>query len=247
LQPAFSDFDRACSILSRLGRTYLRKPSAVVVFDTFTTSAAQALTRSDVLFKRGIRAAELGRNRPLPEKTGLQPSSLSYIDPELAHAVRGIARGSVTVRCWSIRDWTHLNEELHALGAEAHPRDVVGRAYFHEHLIELRHDICGAIAQIRQHHQLHSPAALQAAAEAVKALAHEAFHIRGDSDEAVTECHAMQLVVATALRLRITPTLAHRFGRIVWLDYHLMPANYRTSLCIDGGPFDLHPGSHVWP
>ena len=84
-------------------------------------------------------------------------------------------------------------------------------------------------------------------AEAFKVLAHEAVHISGQSDEAAAECTAMQLVAPTARKLGVPAARARLFTATVWSAYGLMPPLYRTSLCVDGGPFDLHPESSRWP
>ena len=83
---------------------------------------------------------------------------------------------------------------------------------------------------------------------AVHTLAHEAWHLAGVRDEGVTECRALQTTAWTAVRLGATPAEARALA--VYVLAHMvgsMPAEYRSPLCVDGGPLDLRPETPVWP
>ena len=83
---------------------------------------------------------------------------------------------------------------------------------------------------------------------ALHTLAHEAFHLRGISEEAVTECYAMQTTAAVAVALGIPSTRAAQIQRWVWTKgYPNEPEEYSTPSCRNGTRLDLHPGSSVWP
>jgi hypothetical protein len=83
---------------------------------------------------------------------------------------------------------------------------------------------------------------------ALHTLAHESFHLRGISEEAVTECYAMQTTAAVAVALGIPSTRAAQIQRWVWTKgYPNEPEEYSTPSCRNGTRLDLHPGSSVWP
>jgi hypothetical protein len=83
---------------------------------------------------------------------------------------------------------------------------------------------------------------------AIHTLAHESFHMRGIGGEAQTECYAMQTTAAVAVSLGIPEGRAAELQQWVWSKgYPNEPAEYSTTACHDGGPYDLHPGSYVWP
>jgi len=89
----------------------------------------------------------------------------------------------------------------------------------------------------------------QATAWAVNTLAHEAVHLRGILDEALTECHAVQNLAFAAQRLGATPEQARGLALL-----HLetsppkKPDQYQLpGGCENGGPLDERPADPVWP
>jgi hypothetical protein len=85
--------------------------------------------------------------------------------------------------------------------------------------------------------------------DAVLTLTHESFHLKGETDEAVTQCYAVQTVASTSRRLGVAPSLADAIAR-----YYLtrieprMPTEYQLpSGCQDGGKLDLAPDRPGWP
>lgn len=82
----------------------------------------------------------------------------------------------------------------------------------------------------------------------VHVISHEAIHLRGWTDEAITECYGMQHDVQTARALGATADQAQRLAEFYWrMVYPDMPDEYRSSECVDGGKWDLHKDSPVWP
>jgi len=83
---------------------------------------------------------------------------------------------------------------------------------------------------------------------AVHTLAHEVWHLHGISNEAGTECNALQttagaaeLFGADSQSAQATAVYAlHRF-------YPNLPDEYRRPDCVNGGPLDLRPADPVWP
>jgi len=85
-------------------------------------------------------------------------------------------------------------------------------------------------------------------AAAVRVLAHEAWHVRGFTNEAETECYALQTTALTALRLGATTEQARAVA--VWNTrqvYPNLPSEYQNGECRDGGRFDLRPNTSEWP
>jgi hypothetical protein len=83
---------------------------------------------------------------------------------------------------------------------------------------------------------------------AVRVLAHEAWHLRGVTSEAETECYALQTTALAARRLGATPEEARAVA--LWNTrqvYPYLPSYYQSSECRDGGSLDLHRGTTDWP
>jgi hypothetical protein len=85
---------------------------------------------------------------------------------------------------------------------------------------------------------------------ALHTLAHETWHIRGISNEAATDCYALQSVSTVARTLGTDPVDAQALSAYYAAHFDAIrrpPPNYRSADCRDGGKLDLHPGSGVWP
>jgi hypothetical protein len=85
-------------------------------------------------------------------------------------------------------------------------------------------------------------------ASAVRVLAHEAWHLRGVTSEAETECYALQTTAFAAQRMGATEGEARSIA--LWNARHVyrnLPSEYQTSECRAGGSFDLRRGPTAWP
>lgn len=92
------------------------------------------------------------------------------------------------------------------------------------------------------------PAEVREAAIAVNVLSHEAWHLAGVRDEAVTQCYALQTNAETAVRLGAGRKDAQAIASYIVREVQpVLPADYRSSDCYDGGPLDLHPQRPSWP
>jgi hypothetical protein len=79
-------------------------------------------------------------------------------------------------------------------------------------------------------------------------LAHESWHLRGVTNEAQTQCYALQTVELAALRLGVLPPDARAVAEfIVRHDAGLPEGEYHSHECAPGGAYDLYPGTAVWP
>jgi hypothetical protein len=82
---------------------------------------------------------------------------------------------------------------------------------------------------------------------AVHVLSHESRHMAGSTDEAVTDCQAMQRDAWTAELLGASPAEALALARSYWLTvYPRMPDDYRSGGCLPGGPLDEHLVDAPW-
>ena len=81
-------------------------------------------------------------------------------------------------------------------------------------------------------------------ARALAVLAHEAWHLRGVSDEGITECYALQSGVELGQRLGLSADTARRMMRRQLVENSLRigsSAEYRVPAeCRDGGRLDLN-------
>lgn len=86
-------------------------------------------------------------------------------------------------------------------------------------------------------------------AQALTTLAHESFHLAGVVGEAQTQCYAVQTVEFVARSLGATPGQARATAQwVAVVSPKLHPGEYwNAPNCIDGGVWDLRPGSAVWP
>ena len=88
-------------------------------------------------------------------------------------------------------------------------------------------------------------------ARAIAVLAHEAWHLRGVSDEGATECYALQSGVQLGQRLGLSADTARRMMRRQLVENTLRsqssPAYRIPPDCRDGGRLDLKPASGKFP
>jgi len=82
----------------------------------------------------------------------------------------------------------------------------------------------------------------------VVTLAHESWHLRGITDEAMTQCYAIQTVEQVARRLGVSPQNAHVIAVWVALDDAAAPVGqYHSPECHPGGEYDRRPETPDWP
>ena len=83
---------------------------------------------------------------------------------------------------------------------------------------------------------------------AVHTLTHEAWHLRGVLDERLTECYALQTGEGVAKSLGANPSLSRAIAVYYATErYTKLSSTYRSSLCRDGGRYDLKQGTRRWP
>ena len=84
-------------------------------------------------------------------------------------------------------------------------------------------------------------------ARAIAVLAHEAWHLHGETDEGITNCYGFQSGVALGRRLGLSEGTAARMMRQQFADNAIYAASAPEYLvpreCRNGGSLDLAPGN----
>jgi hypothetical protein len=186
-------------------------------------------------------ASTAGAVRSSPER--LQLSS------QVREAVLAIAGPPVRIRC-SVRS------------SDAGVTEALGHANWDQSLIELAPRICRNANALQTAPARPYSGASFAQALALLVVVHEAVHLsryEGHTDEALTECRAIQLVREAAVRIGTDDATARALGHEAlrfdaglpgpgdWrVGLHEIPS-YHSPDCYDGGPLDIHPQSSDWP
>lgn len=83
---------------------------------------------------------------------------------------------------------------------------------------------------------------------AVHIVVHEAIHVAGERNEAITECTAIQRDAHAAELLGASPAHAQALAVTYYEQaYPLMHSDYRSAGCVEDGPLDLSPGDGQFP
>ncbi len=83
---------------------------------------------------------------------------------------------------------------------------------------------------------------------AVHTLAHESWHLTGITNEATTECKALQTTAFAATLLGADAPSAQATAKYALVKFYPnLPDEYRTFDCANGGPLDLRPADATWP
>ena len=184
---------------------------------------------------------------PLPTIGGM--TEVSRIEPLYSRVASSLAGRRVEVRCWSEKDWLERTEEV---AAWADRKTAVGpwSAYvsWDKERANLAPAVCRSLG--RWAYERRWPEDRREAyyfAWSVKALAHEAQHLRGIEGEAA-ECYGLQAMREIGNALGLGDKHAQSFADYAWLYiYPRARGEYRSDDCRDGGDLDLRPATSVWP
>ncbi len=126
--------------------------------------------------------------------------------------------------------------------AAAYAQEETGRIVF-------QHPWCKTLL----HHLEHPENASEAGIYSVQMFAHEAMHIRGESDEAMAECQAVQRYARVAMALGIGEYMAREHGLRYYHGYYQrrariggMAGNYYSEQCKPGGAWDERLIDSTW-
>jgi hypothetical protein len=87
----------------------------------------------------------------------------------------------------------------------------------------------------------------RAAAHAITTLTHESIHLRGFTNEAQTQCYAIQVVAWTVSALGGSPAQGAAVASFVLALQPALPSDYQSGECRRGGALDLHPETGAFP
>jgi len=167
--------------------------------------------------------------------SGLDDSKQAVASRRLSEEASRVAEKRVTIHC---------DESGGRVGAVQH---ADGIAFVGGTVAYLTPQICFDLYRLTYKHE----AASSRTGRALAVLAHEAWHLRGVSDEGRTECYAMQSAVDVGRRLGLSTATARRLMRQQLAENALRTGStseYRVPPdCRDGGALDLHPDSSSFP
>lgn len=175
----------------------------------------------------------------------------SVLQHELGSVATELAGRPVHVRCQSLAgdllDVTSLAGTV-PFDENGKPADVTNlKRPICNALRRVPHDVkSGAYACVLA--QADCPPAIFEDVLAVHTLAHESWHLRGDTSESLTECHALQTTAFAATLFGANTQAAQATATYALLRlYPNLPDEYRTFSCANGGPMDLRPTDPHWP
>ncbi len=194
------------------------------------------------------RVDAIGRPRPFPALAVGVPAAAAVLcavpiirhaqlESELGSVAGTLAGHEVSVRCETVgQAWTQAHPERGYVkfGADGVPE---------KHTV-ITYDTCQDLADwVRSDHA----EATEDQMIAVHVLTHEAMHMRGITDEAQTECAALQRDHQTAVLLGANADEARTLARRYLLTiYPQMPDAYRSSECRPGGAMDERLENSPW-
>lgn len=149
----------------------------------------------------------------------------------------------VKVWCWQEQAWGELNRRLGQEDPESSVVEFAGIADLYAADVHLAPWVCELLADFET-----APDDAETA-DALLVFAHEIRHFSPTgSNEAATECAALQRIADTASALGATPERTARLARIAWEEVY--PANipqYRSRECRPGGLLDREPTTPAFP
>ena len=127
-------------------------------------------------------------------------------------------------------------------------QDADGLAFVGGKRAYLTPSICDTLYQLAFKHRTHS---FPRTARAIAVLAHEAWHLRGVSDEGLANCYGFQSGVRIGTELGLSESTARAMMREQLAtnisDAASTPEYLVPEGCRNGGVYDLEPGSESFP
>jgi hypothetical protein len=175
----------------------------------------------------------------------------SALEHDLGAVATQLAERPVHVHCQGITgDLIDVTPEAGTVqfDQDGHPADVTN----------LKRPICTALRRVKHDVKTsgfgcviagtNCPQKIFEDVGAVQTLSHESWHLRGNTNEALTECHALQTTAFAATLLGADQQAAQATATYALQHiYPYLPDEYRTPLCTNGGPMDLRPTDPHWP
>lgn len=196
------------------------------------------LTRADSLGRlRCFPLASVGLCLTVAVGAGVPVVRHARFEDRLSTVASTLAGADVSVSCQTLSEaWTEARPEAGYVrfGPDGRP----------EPLATISLQTCDDLKS-----WLAAPDAAAPLAEiiAVHVLTHEAMHLRGLTDEARTECAAVQRDARTAVLLGASPSRAQDLAVTYWQQvYDRLPDSYRSADCRPGAAFDEHLDDPPW-
>jgi hypothetical protein len=149
----------------------------------------------------------------------------------------------VDVWCWHESDWRELVQRWNRDVRQSDQTGIAGLADLEGLNLHLAPWVCNELARFD------TTTDDAVTADALLILSHEIRHFSPTgSNEAATECAALQRVEETAAALGASAVRAERLARVAWEDVY--PANsveYRSDECRPGGVLDEEPATPAFP
>ena len=168
--------------------------------------------------------------------TSLDAATQTRVERTLSGEARRVAGHAADVRCDT--SGRHVG----------FIRDADGLAVVGGREAWLTPGICYRLYRLAEHGDHGS---FSATGRAIAVLAHEAWHLRGVSDEGLANCYAFQSGVDVGVRLGLSRSTAQRMMRQQLADNALDSSGDSRYLvppgCRDGGRYDLRPQSTTFP
>ena len=175
----------------------------------------------------------------------------SALEHQLGSAASQLADRHVRVHCQGLTgELLDVTAEAGTVQFDANgdPADVTN----------LKRPICNALRRFPHDVKSRSYACVLAQADcpraifedvlAVHTLAHESWHLRGNTNESLTECHALQTTAFAATLLGADAQAAQATATYALLRlYPNLPDEYKTFECVNDGSMDLRPTDPHWP
>ncbi|MEJ7570103.1 MAG: hypothetical protein WKF41_17780 [Gaiellaceae bacterium] len=228
---------------------------AVLAAGAGAADAARSCSQDKILIPYGS-TANGSETQGYCIRAATDPIGQSRVDSrysEIASAIikryaelKGVKATDALVICWNQRDWNALSK-THANQFGDGLSNIAGYVMMPWNVINLSPKTCRELDRIVYQG---GKASIAKSSWEISTLAHEALHVAGVSNEATTECYAMQLTTDAAQLLGESKAFGASVARDLYGNYPGLKTSdpaYYTSKCKNGTPLDLRPGQVLFP
>lgn len=142
---------------------------------------------------------------------------------------------SIAVACWDVPDWQAISGDT----SDSYYSTLGLYLPSMPHWIHLSPDVCRGMETLLYHRPQYPNRII---AGDLDTVTHEMVHALGITDEARTECYAMQLSIIMALELHVPAAYSAELARLTIQNYSSHPPRYiDRSRCHEDGAWDLFP------
>lgn len=243
--------------LATVGGTSLRAMLFLVVLLFLSACGDDNVATSGAEDQTATPTSEGVETRPQatrPHSTG-EASPIRYLRRQqhsgrphqrLTEAAQELLPAEIAVWCWSEEVWTRAVELVNGERRGDEERFFAGLADFYAFEIHLDGRVCEELEDLGRRADEESEIAL---ADALGVFVHETRHFsQTGSNEAATECKALQHMAATAAVLGVSEERGSELARLYWQElYPTLPPAYRSQECRPRGALDDEPDDPTFP